>query len=80
MMLWKRVNKMINLVYLFVGVFFGIIIGFLVGGGSALYGIKAGSIKDYYYIEYKPCERDLYKVEEGRLIRVMTIPKNEDWS
>ena len=71
---------MINLVYLFVGVFFGLIIGFLVGGGIVLNLIKVGVLKDYYYIEYKPCERDLYKVEEDKLIRVMTIPKNEDWS
>lgn len=70
---------MINLVYLFVGVFYGIIIGFLVGGGIVLNLIKVGALKDYYYIEHKPCERDLFKVEEGQLIRVMTIPPEEEW-
>lgn len=70
---------MINLVYLFVGVFFGLIIGFLIGMGIAMKGINEGYLKDYYYIPFKPCERDLYKVEEGQLIRVMTIPPEEEW-
>lgn len=71
---------MINLVYLFVGVFIGLIIGFLIGTFAILWGIDEGGIKDFYHISFTPCERDLYKVEEGKLIRVMTIPKNEDWS
>ena len=68
-----------NYLFLITGVFIGLIIGFFLGMFSILWGIDEGGIKDFYHIPFKPCDRDLYAIKDGKLERIMTIPPEEEW-
>ena len=64
--------------FLITGIFCGTMMGFLITCIIVLGGIQNGAMKDYYYIPIEPSERDLYSIQNGKLIRIMTVPIKEE--
>lgn len=58
-----------NYLFLITGILIGLFIGLIIGMLTVAWGISNGYLKDYYYIPYKLCDKDLYAIKDGKLER-----------
>lgn len=59
------------------GMLFGMVLGIIPGMIIVILAINSGSINDYYHIPFRINERDLYSIQDGQLVRVLTLPEKE---
>lgn len=60
------------------GMLFGMVLGIIPGMIIVILAINSGGINDYYHIPFRINERDLYSIQDGQLVRIMTLPKKEE--